>query len=588
MCSRLSIVLVFFVAISNVARADGPAAPGTPVSTQEDPGVIEIFFTYGSEKKNWIVEATNIFNANPANRIQNGQQIHVKTEPMGSGEIIEDLEKGQREVHLVSPAGEVYVILGNAASVERNKGDLIGRTESLVKTPIVIAMWTEMAKAIDWGGPALHWRDFFRYATTPNDWLEKTNRQWGKFKFGHTLPDHSNSGLHAIIIEAFAGIPKFENVEVSDLTINRDKVSRYVEEVERTIVHYGRSTGFLGVNMQEGGPDYLSAAILYESLVIEHNQKAKLRGLPVPQVVAIYPAEGTFMSDHPVGVVKRPWVTARHEEAARIYIKFLLSHEIQVLAKKSGFRPALPETEIPIADMLTEDRGVNPAEPKKILSPPDSAAIYVIQDIWREKKRPSDIVLAIDISGSMKDGNKLESAQKAAQAFILSLGEVDYLSIILFGTEVNWLFRDLRMDEKGKDSASKAIKRLPAAGDTALYFAIKLAHDFLENRSPNRRRAIIVLSDGADTKARDQKLVKDPVTRMRVPSPSEFQIVEKIEKTREENRIEVYTIGYSDSATSDTGLLETLKRIARAAKGKFYPANLPNILKVLSDDLNNF
>jgi len=51
--------------------------------------------------------------------------------------------------------------------------------------------------------------------------------------------------------------------------------------------------------------------------------------------------EGTFWSDHPVGVVEREWVTSEHREAAKIYIQYLLARPQQLKAMQYGFRPPL-------------------------------------------------------------------------------------------------------------------------------------------------------------------------------------------------------------------------------------------------------
>ena len=37
---------------------------------------------------------------------------------------------------------------------------------------------------------------------------------------------------------------------------------------------------------------------------------------PLP-VVAVYPKEGTFWSDHPVGIVQRDWVDDEHKQGRR-------------------------------------------------------------------------------------------------------------------------------------------------------------------------------------------------------------------------------------------------------------------------------
>jgi Ca-activated chloride channel homolog len=93
------------------------------------------------------------------------------------------------------------------------------------------------------------------------------------------------------------------------------KVGKYLEELERSVVHYGSSTGFFGKKMVENGRQYLHAAVLYENLVIESYDKK-----PRDPLVAIYPNERTFWSDRPIGVVQRDWVSDEHKEAARVYI----------------------------------------------------------------------------------------------------------------------------------------------------------------------------------------------------------------------------------------------------------------------------
>jgi Ca-activated chloride channel family protein len=87
--------------------------------------------------------------------------------------------------------------------------------------------------------------------------------------------------------------------------------------------------------MFANGPRYLSAAVMYESLVVQSYSEPNL-AFPV---VAVYPKEGTFWSDHPVAIVDREWVTPEKREASEIYIKFLLDNPQQLKALKSGFRP---------------------------------------------------------------------------------------------------------------------------------------------------------------------------------------------------------------------------------------------------------
>lgn len=111
-------------------------------------------------------------------------------------------------------------------------------------------------------------------------------------------------------------------------------------------------------------PEYLSAAVLYESMVVESYSQSNL---PFP-VVAIYPKEGTFWSDHPVGVVEREWVTPEHREAGKIYIQYLLARPQQERAMEYGFRPA--SLDVPLAAPLDSNHGIDSKEPKTTLEVP--------------------------------------------------------------------------------------------------------------------------------------------------------------------------------------------------------------------------
>jgi Bacterial extracellular solute-binding protein len=70
---------------------------------------------------------------------------------MGSGECIDTLLSGQVQAHLTSPASAAFIKLGNAQSRVKTGKDLIGATENLVLSPVVIAMWKPMAEALGWG-----------------------------------------------------------------------------------------------------------------------------------------------------------------------------------------------------------------------------------------------------------------------------------------------------------------------------------------------------------------------------------------------------------------------------------------------------
>src|SRR5262249_18523224 len=132
-------------------------------STDSEPGAssadrLELTFTYGSEKEKWINEVTNEFNRGD-HRTASGKRIYVRTYPMGSGEAIDEVLEGRRQPHIISPASAAFIKLGNAQSQSKTGKDLIGSTDNLLLSPVVIAMWKPMAEAIGWGKKPIGWSD---------------------------------------------------------------------------------------------------------------------------------------------------------------------------------------------------------------------------------------------------------------------------------------------------------------------------------------------------------------------------------------------------------------------------------------------
>src|SRR5262249_11343410 len=147
-------------------------------------------------------------------------------------------------------------------------------------------------------------------------------------------------------------------------------------------------------------------------------------------VVAIYPKEGTFWSDHPVGIVERDWVTPEHREAAKAYIQFLLGRPQQEKAMQYGFRPAL--VDIPLAAPIDGAHGVDPKEPKTTLEVPSVDVIDATLKLWHRNKKHSNAILVLDTSGSMSEDNKIQNAKLGARQFLSMLEDDDAFSLLRF------------------------------------------------------------------------------------------------------------------------------------------------------------
>jgi uncharacterized protein YegL len=119
------------------------------------------------------------------------------------------------------------------------------------------------------------------------------------------------------------------------------------------------------------------------------------------------------------------------------------------------------------------------------------ARIVAVQNVT-DDNLPISVVLMIDVSSSM-DGVPIERAREAAQAFTDAIGDTDTVAIMTFGSSVELLqpYTDDSIEQ------NLAISELVAAGQTALYQgafeAVAVAAE-----SPTPRRAVILLSDGAE------------------------------------------------------------------------------------------
>jgi Ca-activated chloride channel homolog len=550
------ICLVLLVSLMQSACSSQTESVKNGGAEPTPPGSLELVFTYGSEKEAWIKDVTAEFNLGKR-KTSTGKPIFVKAIATGSGEAIDEALSGKRKSHLISPASSAFIKLGNAQSRAQTGKDLIGSTETLMLSPVVIAMWKPMAEALGWGKKPVGWSDILALARNPQGWAAYGHPQGGKFKFGHTHPEFSNSGLISLLAEVYAATGKVAGLTVAD--VNKPATGTFLGGIEQAVVHYGSSTGFFNSKLLANGPEYLSAAVLYESNVIE--SYSSKYSLPFP-VVAIYPKEGTFWSDHPIGVVERDWVTPEHREACKAYIQFLLDRPQQQKTLSHGFHPG--DVSIQIGAPLDAEHGVDPREPKTTLEVPAPDVMDAIIKLWRDHKKHSSIVLVFDTSGSMKENNKMPNAKNGAKQMIALLDGNDFLSIVPFSSQPSWAGTDMPVSANRQNALSTIDSFFPSGG-TALYDSIATAYQYLlDHPRSDKISAIVVLTDGADTDSHTQL----------------SSLIQTISFDNEKNTIRVFTIGYGTDAVKDV-----LKQIADATQAKFYegaPENIQSVFREIS------
>ncbi len=547
---------------STSAKAESPKeSAGAP----PDKPPVTILLAYGSEKKSWLTDAMQRFNAKTL-RLPSGEQVRIEGQAVGSGTAVEELTDGTTKAHAWAPASTMYrEVFARAWTAHQGalggKKEVLDDGKSLVLSPVVLAMWKPMAEALGWPKKSIGWADVLSLARDPKGWAGKGHAEWGAFKFGHTHPAFSNSGTLSVLAEAYAALGQTRGLTKDALA--KPNVAPYMESIEESVVHYGKSTGFFAEKMLARGPSFLSAAVAYENLVVDSYQRPEFQNRAL-DLVCIYPKEGTFWIDNPYYVLDAPWSDAAHREGAGMFRAFLLSSEEQQRAMAQfGFRPADPK--IAMAAPLDEAHGVNPKEPQTLLEMPSIDVVENALQLWTKVKKTVDISFVFDRSGSMA-GEPLNQAKRGALDFLGQLDARDRVSLLMFNDQVPEATEPLLLS-RAREQLTQTVSGTFADGGTALYDAVIAAHDKLaelSKKNAKRTFAVVVLSDGKDEHSKSQvSQVKDVVK----------QPTESID-----NSVRLFTIAYGPGA--DTKLLADL---AESGGGASFKGDAASIRQVYRD-----
>jgi Ca-activated chloride channel family protein len=378
-----------------------------------------------------------------------------------------------------------------------------------------------------------------------------------KIFFVQTAPTRSNSGLQTLVTQfaEVSGKPS-ERLTVQDVQTYLPQV----KTIQAKVTRYGISTSSLARDMVKYGPFWASIGSVYESAVIEANQKATPGQT---RYVAIYP-QATFTSNMRAIVPNAPWVSPQEREAAQQVIEFLRSQPTQELVARLGLRPGVPS--VALGASFTPANGVQPQPNYNSLRPPSPEVVAAMLRGWEQvAKKPSRVVLVVDDSGSMR-GQRLAAVQQSLYTYINNIGPQDELALIRFSSTVDPpIF--IRGDVAGKQKGLAFVNSLQARGATALYDAVLAAQTWLRNHlRPGAINAVVVLTDGEDTSS-----------RINLP-----QLEQRLRQSglNTDERISFFTIGYGEEGEFNP---EALQRIATVSGGYYQLGKPETIVKVMAD-----
>lgn len=193
-------------------------------------------------------------------------------------------------------------------------------------------------------------------------------------------------------------------------------------------------------------------------------------------------------------------------------------------------------------------------------------------EFFGREQVPVSIVFAIDTSGSMR--TKIDTVIKACGNLVKESRGGDELAVIEFKLQPDLL-------EEFTNNANDVIDTLQgliASGQTAMLDALYLAADYANKEAKNRRKAVILVTDGLD---------KD----------SYYKFNEVVEHMREID-VQIYLIGFTNDLDRDSAIFKKsakdkaetlLSKLADDTGGKaFFPKELSEvhtIAQAISSDL---
>ncbi|WP_320671534.1 vWA domain-containing protein [Patulibacter defluvii] len=522
-------------------RGDGPSAPPA--------GAITIDFAYSPEKAALIEPLIRRFNGSDTRA--DGRPVFVRGRSVASGDAQEKIARGRLQPVVWSPASSLW---GRLLNFTADRPYVADENPSLVRTPLVIAMWEPMARALGWPKKQLAWADVLKLARAKQGWASIGRPEFGRFKLVHTNPDFSTAGLSSVVAEYYAATGKKEGLRVEDVD---GKARSAVRAIEQSIVHYGDTTLFIADHLRREGPAYASAVALEEATLVDFNRH---RGRQ-PKLVALYPKEGTFYSDNPFIVLDAPWVDDRERAAARAFQRYLAQHLDAATAARGGFRPAAPDQQ-PVAP-ITAENGVDPAQPKRVLALPEPRVLDLLRRSWREDRKPANIALVVDTSGSMGEEGRMESAKDGLKVFLKQVSPRDRIGLVTFSDTID---EPVPLAEFKRNGARlrQVIEGLVPDGGTAVYDVTAEAFAGVRRVAggDDRINAVVLLTDGDDT---DSRRSADQVVR------------ELSGQGDSATQVRVFTIAYSAGAT---GAKQALQQFAQAAGGRAYSGDTDDIESV--------
>ena len=411
-------------------------------------------------------------------------------------------------------------------------------------SPVVIAMWENVALSMGWPNQPIGWNT-----------LQERASQDANFHWNHPSTAYA-SGLLATLAEFYAGAGV--NRGLTEELATQNATLAYVQKVEGTVRFYGESESAIIDRLKKDGTSLLDAFIAQEQIVLRWNSEN-----PNQKLVAVYPVEGTLWADYPLALLERyadfdqTPLSSAQRDTYYAFSRFLLTDSVQQQVLADGYRPVNLSIDLQGSGSPFKDNpSVDALQPKTTLAVPPYPVIQVIKDYRAYIKKPTNVILVVDTSGSMADASKLPRVKTALTAFMGNInGKTDRLGLIDFSDHIKYNSGVQSFDAAFKSTLVTQVNSLRPEGNTAVVDSVLEAYNNLQDlNDPLAINAIVVMTDGKENASR---------TKMAT-----------LEKSISQGKVPVVIFSIAFGKDADTSIM---KRLAEVTNGQFRQAETINI-----------
>jgi len=369
----------FFSNSGSGGRGKAPGSSGGMLDSLTGSGApVELGIAYGTEKQRWLEWAVEEFA-----KTRDGKRIKIHLIPMGSLEGAHALLNGDQRIQVWSPASSLYKDTFVQEWQVKYSSNPILKEEPIALTPMVYVMWDERYQAFVQRYKNVSFATLAQALQEKGGWDSIAQKpDWGLFKFGHTHPNESNSGLMAIVLAAYSYQKKTRDLQLKDVV--DVGFQTWMQGFERAVSGLSNSTGNMMKEMVLKGPSSYDALLVYENVTIDYLKNAEGRW---GQLRIVYP-EYNAWNDNPYYIIDASWSSKEQRQAAETFLNFLLSEPVQKASLVHGFRPANPSVPIKFADspfVRYADYGIK-VDLAKICEAPRGEVVNNLLQSWQRSQ----------------------------------------------------------------------------------------------------------------------------------------------------------------------------------------------------------